>query len=455
MPELQDEQQDKKPTQSGRLGIGRLFSYGIAEMPFNMAAVPVGLFIPAFYAQDKGLDMAMVGFILMIARFWDVFTDPLIGYVSDRTRTLIGRRKPWIIASVPLVMIAVYKLFLPSGEVSGLYLLFWIMVLWLGWTLFNIPYYAWGAELSPDYEERTRITGWRTVLGLFGTLTAMFVPAMCQLFFGFGGRAGESLYIIGIIALIATPLGVSILVRFVPERQDFVPAELHIIQGLKIMWSNAPFRRLIFAFVFSTLASALTAPIFVMLISHVIKEPTATPLILLAYYGANMAGIPFWVWLAERTDKHVTWLISISMMGLIFPTFMFLGEGDLIFTAVLFFSLGLAGGNLFVIPSSMKADVIDLDRLESGEDRAGLFFAAWSTATKMVSALGVGITLPVLAYLGFDPTVENGPDQLFALQAYYAFAPVVFYLLAGTLVIGYPITRQRHQEIRASLAAGE
>lgn len=451
---MSDNQQEN-PTKPSRLGIGRLFSYGIAELPFNMAAVPVALFIPAFYAQDKGLDMALVGFILMMARFWDVFTDPLIGYLSDRTRTVIGRRKPWIIASVPLVMIAVYKLFLPSGDVSGLYLLFWVMVLWLGWTLFNIPYYAWGAELSPDYEERTRITGWRTVLGLFGTLTAMFVPAMAQLFFGFGGRAGESLYIIGVTALIATPICVSILVRFVPERQDFVPAQLHIIQGLKIMWGNAPFRRLIFAFVFSTLASALTSPIFIMLISHVIKEPTATPFILLAYYGANVAGIPFWIWLAERTDKHITWLISISMMGLIFPTFMFLGEGDLVFTAILFFSLGLAGGNLFVIPSSMKADVIDLDRLESGEDRAGLFFAAWSTATKMVSALGVGITLPVLAYLGFDPTVENGPDQLFALQAYYAFAPVVFYLLAGALVVGYPITRKRHQEIRASLAAGE
>ena len=419
----------------------------------SMASTPVSLFIPAFYTQDLGLSMASVGTILMLSKFWDVITDPVIGFLSDRTRTKLGRRKPWIIASVPIVMISIYHLFFPPQDVGQLYLLLWIMVLWFGWTLFNIPYFAWGAELTPHYSERTRVTGWRTVAGLAGTLIAIAVPAASQVLFGWGGRTGEMIFMIGTAALILMPLLVFPAVAFVPEKDDFIPAQMNIWKGLRIMWGNKPFRRLLFAFVLSSLAISLSAPLFVLFVNHVIVDPTAAPKVVLGYFAGNLLGIPLWVWLAGKTDKHITWLCSISLMGLMFPQFLWLGEGDILLAAFLLFVIGIGGGNTAVVPTSMKADVIDLDSVESGEDRAGLFFAAWSTATKVVAALGVGISMPVLGYLGFDPTIVNPPEQLFALQAWFALVPVAFYLLSATLVIGYPITRLRHTELRAQLAA--
>lgn len=419
----------------------------------SMASTPVSLFIPAFYTQDLGLGMAAVGGILMLSRFWDVVTDPVIGYLTDRTRSPIGRRKPWIIASVPIVMIAIYNLFFPPDDADETFLLIWIMALWFGWTLFNIPYYAWGAELSTSYTERTRVTGWRTTAGLLGTLIAIAIPAASQALFGWGGRSGEMIYMIGIGVLLLTPLLVVPAVAYVPERSDFVPAQMNVIAGLRVMWSNGPFRRLLFAFVFGSLAVALSAPLFVIFISHVIEDPTAAPRVVLGYYAGNLLGIPFWVWLAQRTDKHITWLFSISLMGLMFPQFLLLGPGDTWLAAFLLFMVGLGGGNMAVVPTSMKADVIDLDSLESSEDRAGLFFAAWSTATKLVGALGVGISLPALAYLGFDPTVVNEPEQLFSLRAWFSLVPVLFYLASAALIIGYPITRARHAQIRAELEA--
>mgnify|MGYP001814269922 FL=1 len=265
---------------------------------------------------------------------------------------------------------------------------------------------VWGAELSPMYTERTRVTGWRTTAGLLGTLLAIAIPAASPELFGWGGRSGEMIYMIGVAALVLTPLLVAPAVARVPEKNDFVPAQKNIIDGLKIMWGNGPFRRLLFAFVFSSLAVALSAPLFVLFISHVIEDPTAAPRVVLGYYGGSLIGIPFWVWLAEKTDKHITWLFSITLMGVMFPQFLWLGPGDTWLAAFFLFVVGLGGGNMAVVPTSMKADVIDLDGLESGEDRAGLFFAAWSTATKMVGALGVGISLPALAYLGFDPTLS-------------------------------------------------
>lgn len=429
-----------------------LFAYSIAELPMSMVVTPVSLFLPAFYTQDLGLGMATVGLVLMLSKFWDVATDPIIGYMSDRTRSRIGRRKPWIVASVPLVMIAVYQLFLPPTDVDAAFLLIWIMVLWLGWTLFNIPYFAWGAELSPDYLDRTRITGWRTMAGLAGTLTAIAIPAAAQQLFGWGGRNAETMLIIGVTALCLIPLCVGAAGLAVPEKDGFVPARREIVAGLRIMWANGPFRRLLLAFLVSSLAMSLTVPLFVLFITHVIGDPAAAPQFVLVHYAANLLGVPFWMWLARRTDKHVTWLYSILVIGLMFPQFMWLDQGDVGLGLFLMVVIGFAVGNVTVVPASMKADVIDLDSIASGEDRAGLFFAAWSTATKLVSALGVGISMPILAWLGFDPTIRNAPEQLFAFQAYFSFAPVLFYLAAALLIIGYPINRATHARVREVLA---
>ena len=243
-----------------RLSKARLGAYSLAEFPSNMMTTPVALFLPAFYTQDLGLSLTAVGLILMGARVWDVATDPIIGYFGDRTRTPIGRRKPWILAALPMMMVAVYFLFLPEGEVTNTYLFGWIMLLYLGWTFLNIPYYAWGAELSVDYQERTRITGWRTMIGVSGTVFAILLPNIGQTFFDFGGRSGETLYVIGIGILCLLPFCLLTPIATVPEKDNFVPSRIPIFEGLKIMLSNAAFRRLVACYFFTYLAVALTAP---------------------------------------------------------------------------------------------------------------------------------------------------------------------------------------------------
>ena len=419
----------------------------------QMVSLPMGVFLPAFYAQELGLGLAAVGMILMAARLWDVVTDPVIGYLSDRTKTRIGRRKPWILASVPLVMLSVHQLFAPGESVSNAYLLVWTMLLWLGWTLFNIPYYAWGAELSSGYAERTRITGWRTMLGFCGGMAAVLFPAVSQMFLDYGGTSGETLDMIANVVVWMMPICTILLLAKVRERPNFVPPKIEILPGLKVMWANAAFRRLLFAYIACTTGSALGSPVIVIFFDHVIGDPTVTPMVLMGYFVASLAGVPLWVWLAGKTDKHLTWLIALSVLALTFPGFLFLGEGDVLLGAGLMFLVGIAS-NFAVVPVSMKADVIDLDRLQSGENRAGVFFAAWSTATKLAMALGVGISMPMLEMLGFDPRIANPPEQLFALRAWFSFAPPAFYIVAAAVLLGYPITRSKHREIQAQIANG-
>jgi Na+/melibiose symporter-like transporter len=122
--------------------------FGLPEFAVYLAVIPMALYLPFFYSRDLGLDIADIGLLLMVARISDVITDPLIGWLSDRTKTRWGRRKPWMVGGAPIMMIAAYQLFAPSVTVTNTYLLVWSVVLWFGWTLINISYFAWGRSFQ-------------------------------------------------------------------------------------------------------------------------------------------------------------------------------------------------------------------------------------------------------------------------------------------------------------------
>jgi len=119
-------------------------------IPLSALGLPLLVYLPPFYAEEMGLGLSLVGTIFMITRFWDVFTDPILGILSDRVTTPLGRRRHWIILSVPILMICVYKVFIPEAQITGNHLLSWMLLLYVGWTLLSISHMSWGAELSSD-----------------------------------------------------------------------------------------------------------------------------------------------------------------------------------------------------------------------------------------------------------------------------------------------------------------
>ena len=154
-----------------------LLSYGAPALPLAVLTLPVYIFLPAFYTQEIGIPIATVGTVLLLTRAFDAVSDPLIGYASDRLSTRFGRRKVWLIAGAPLAALAAYMLFVPFAGASASYLLFWSLVLSLAWTGIIVPYGAWGAELTGDYDERSRIAGVREGLTIVsGPSPPHFLP---------------------------------------------------------------------------------------------------------------------------------------------------------------------------------------------------------------------------------------------------------------------------------------
>lgn len=438
-----------------RLKRSTLFFYSLTDLPVAMSIFPVIVFVPRFYASDVGVPLALVGTIMIAVRIFDVITDPLMGYISDHTRSRFGRRRPWILAATPILMLSIYQLFLPPADADGWHMLIWSMVLSIGTTMMLIPYYAWGAELSTDYNERSRITGGRAMAGVMGSLTAQLVPAAALIFFGMGGSAAV-LEIVGITMLIVMPVCVALTLLNTPEAQIEVRSTLPVIRGLKIMWENQPFKLLVVAFMIGSIGLNITTPLYIFFIADVLGAEDQAIFMLTFFYLTSFFAVPFWVWLSRRIGKHRAYIASFVVIACAHPFYLLLGEGDFWFMLPITVATGFAaGGFAQALPNSMKADVIDLDNLASGENRAALFFSSWSFAQKATSSVGAAIAMFGLALFGFDaaPGATNGADELFGLRFLFSTFPSIFFLLGAAVVWKYPITESRHAEIRREIDA--
>ncbi len=438
------------PTQA--LSRRRLFFYSLPEMPLQVAAIPVMTFIPNYYGSELGVSLATVGTVWLLATLIDGLSDPVIGYASDRTNTRWGRRRVWMLASVPLMMISIHRLFFPSTGADGTYLLFWMVCLWIGWTMLLIPYYAWGAELSDEYHERAVVSAWRTWIGMFANVMSKLIPVAALYFFAYGGTR-EVLVIVGWMMMALIPLTVILAVTQVPERTNYVPTRAPLMQGIKLMWKNGPFKRLLLAFFINYIGTSISSATIIFYIRGVIGEEQAGITMILCYYLVNLLSIPFWLKISKRIGKHKAWVAGLSIFVVASPLYLFLGEGDFIWVLPIAAITGLGGGAFWVMPNAMKADVIDLDRLKSGEDRAATYFAVWSLAIKIAMALGPWMALTALDLVGFDatPDAENTPEQLLGLKLIFVMSVPVFYSIAALVAWRYPITEERHRRLRTLL----
>jgi GPH family glycoside/pentoside/hexuronide:cation symporter len=429
--------------------------YGLPNLPTSIVGLPIAIYIPAFYAGDLGLSLAFVGVILTLSRLTDVVTDPMIGILSDRWETRFGRRKPWLVLGTPLMAGALWMLFVPPGEVSTLYLFIWISLLYLSFTLIDIPYRAWGAELSKDYRERSRVTGWREGFGYIGLIAALVIPLF--MFFGLelsGPR--NALYGIAVAVAFSLPLLMVPALAFVPEPRPerLDRAKVQFGQGLKIVWRNGPFRRLVMCLTMFVVAVSMTASLSFFFVRHTMEEPFERyAIFVLVYYLSSSAAIPIWLRISDRLGKHKTVVLGIIWLSVWSAPIPLLGPGDYWIFFFLMIMKGSAVGSLIFLPASMAADIVDLDTLRTGEQRTGLYFSLWGMVSKGGAALGVLVATTGVAWFGFDPAIEtNTPGAKMSVAVMYSLFPAALALTALPLLWRYPLTEERQKRMRDRIA---
>ncbi len=416
-----------------------------------MLTLPVYVYLPAVYAAEFGLPLASIGLVLLAVRLFDAASDPIIGYCSDRLPIRGERRRPYLILSIPLIGIAAWMVMRPPTDVGLGYLALWSALLSIGWTLAIIPYNAWGAELSGDYNERSRITGTREALVVAGTVIATALPAGLAAA-GVTGNAAV-LSTIAIIVCVSLPILAVIAVLAVPEPVNYSRTVTGFRAGLAIMRSNRPFLRLIAAFGLNGIANGLPASLFLFFAAErLAASQTEQGLLLLTYFFCGVAAIPFWVWLSRHWGKHRTWCVAMLAACGAFVWVPLLDAGDIVPFLAICVVTGAALGADLTLPTSMQADVIDADTAKSGEQRSAIYFAMWSMVTKLTLALAVGVALPTLALFGFEPG-SGTATGLLALAVLYSLVPTGFKLAAIALMWRYPLTETAQAELRHRIEA--
>lgn len=429
----------------------RILSYGTINLPLSFIGYPIVIFVAPFYASELGLPLGILGTMLFLARMSDVITDPLIGVGSDSLRTRFGRRKPWIAAGILVMMLGVYKLFIPSPGVGTLYFLTWVSVVYLGFTMVTLPHEAWGGELSPHYEERTRITGARMLFGLIGLVLATVVPAV--ILGRSGGTMGMVLETLAWIVIALLPICGAWLLWAVPAATPAeVKDEVPFMKGLRRMWRNGPFVRMLLILLLAVIGETFRITITLFYARDVIGIGNLGS-IYLYYFGVGLLGIPVWIKLGNTIGKHRALALSFITLAVLSLCMLPLGRGDTIVFIILFTAKGFCFGSLQLLPSAMIADVVDVDSARSGKSPQGLYYAAAGVALKLGMALGQGLSLNLLAVVGYQAAGGSSASALSWLSLFYCIPAAALFLIALPLVWRYPLTSARHKKIRAKFDA--
>lgn len=453
-------------TPAPRLPLRTRLAYGVPNLGLALVGMPILVYLPRFYSDVVGISVAWLGVVFVVGRIIDAVTDPLVGVLSDRSRSAAGRRRPWIAwGCLPLALLSV-ALYVPPQSLSDTTAAAWASLVILGWflayTAVNVPYRALGPELSDDYDERTALFSIREGLLVVGTLLAAAGPGLIGYLLDLeDGNPEHERRRFAVYAAVAAPvLVIACLtcVRRVRERfaaQAGPPTSRSAVTTqLREAFANRPFVILLSAFVVIAIGSSLPAVLISYFLAYWLDATPLLPVFLLVYFGVGMACLPGWVWLSRRRGKKTTWLAAMAVNAGFFAFVSLVQPGQVLLYGVLVAGSGIGGVAVLAMPYAMQADVIDHDELKTGERREGLYGGLWSIAEKTAAGLGLGVSMLVLDAVGYRPNQVQSPLVLDVLRALYVGLPCASIVAGFVIALRYPLDRRAHEAITAELQRG-
>jgi Na+/melibiose symporter-like transporter len=451
----------------GRLSSSTLLAFSLPCLIQSLLFIPVMAVFPTIYEKYYGVSFAALGLAVLVSRSADSVVDPIVAYLSDRTRTPIGPRKPWLIGGGILGVVAIYYLFLPPARPDAIYFLVWSSAVYLAWSLMQVPHDAWATEISSDYDERSRIFTFKNTIGQIGGFAFFVLPIVLTQFFGFKSTemTPQVMRVAGVASLVLLPLTLAGAVLLVPKAKVMSFQEINFVETIVAIARNRPYR--IFLLVFAIQGWALgiyAAMIYPYLEGYmnIGAKPqshsiwAASPLLVLGV--ANLFAIvsmPFWLWAAKTFGKHQAWgwgsfLTNIVLLGWLFVK---PGQAAIIPTYVISALYGFFSSCASVCYPAIVADINDYGLLKSGASRAGTLFAGVTLVAKLTSAAGGAVALIMVGLFGFTtkPGAVLSDFTRFGVQFSFIGIHTVLQVIAVFFILKFPLNKRRHAAIRKRL----
>jgi len=448
----------KRSGPPAKVPLSQKVAYSLPAAALAVIGIPIYVYIPKFYTDVVGVEVAVLGYLLFSVRIFDAVTDPLLGYLSDKTSSRFGRRRPYIALGAVAVALFMVLLFNPPAGTPGFETLWFgvcLYALFLSWTIVTVPYEALGPEITFDYHERTALFGMRDGFLIGGTLIAASAPALVQYAFGLAETgAGERAKFFW-ISVLYTPLLIGscwwCVYRLRESAFSSSTEAFKLFTGLRRILRNRPFMILLAAYTISAIGNNLPATLILYYVEYVLQSDLAD-FFLLLYFVTGISFLPVWISLAARIGKKWAWIASMALNTGAFVGVFFLGAGDIMLYGILVFLSGIGFGATLALPSAIQADVIDYDELLTGRRREGNYIGLWSVAKKLAAAVGIGVGLTLLGQAGYAANTPQTEEVQLVLRSLYALVPSMCNLVALLIALAYPISESIHKEIRVAIA---
>lgn len=427
-----------------------LAAFAAPCLPISALGLPLVVYLPEFYASELGLSLSAVGAAFLVVRLIDIFFDPVIGGMMDRTRTQWGRFRPWLVAGSPLVMIGAFALFMAKPGIGPLYLWFWLVITYAGYSMVVLSHTAWASVLSRDYQERSRVYGWWQAGNVIGMILVLTLPPIISL--AFKGDHAAGIRSMGWFIVLLIPLSVLLSTRAVGEPPAPVMRHASGLPQYLALLRRGSVRKLLLTDLLMGLAPGISGALFFFFFERIKHfDKTQAGLLLLIYFVAALAGAPLWPVLAKRIGKHQALAIASVVYAAVQICAVLTPAGNSWAGMLVLILAGLPYSAAPLLVRSMMADIGDEERLASGADRTGLLYALVNGTVKLGHALAIG-SFPLLALLGFDPKLSTAVGDA-ALIALYAVVPAAMGLVVAAVMLRYPLDSTRVAEIQRLLAA--
>ena len=456
-----------------KLRFGTKLAYGVGEVASSAVTNIRVFFLLFFLTNVAGLNATMAGTVLLIGRVWDAVNDPLIGWLSDRTRSRWGKRHPWmVLGAIPFGIFFFLPWVVPHFSLdfnSNQGSLFWYYVIVAllfdtAYTVVTLPYAALAPEMTKDYNERTSLI---SIQQAFSVGAGIFALVLAQFIFSMVADSSSKYLILGGVCA-----GLSVLTIYVcvwgtrqhtstlsePQSKNNRSVALPLWSQIRTVLNNRAFQLVTGTYVcfwVSVQVSAAVLPYFVVNWMRLPEQHFTQLAIVIQVTSLSMMFV--WGWVSQRIGKKAVYFLGIPVLIVSQTGLFFLQSGQVGLMYCCGVGIGIGLSIVYLIPWSMLPDVIDLDELESGQRREGLFYGFMVQMQKFGLAIALFLVGKGLDWAGLIPAVAGKPapiqpdSALLAIRLEIGPLPTLALFCGLVLAYFYPITREVHAEILLKL----
>ncbi|HKT85075.1 MAG TPA: MFS transporter [Novosphingobium sp.] len=438
-----------------RLDNWRLLRFTAMAVPIYAAAQPVMAFVPAILSRHYSISLAALGLVYLIGQVVNSLLDPVVGALSDRTVSRFGRRRPWIAGGGVVFIIGSAMLFFPPAGVGLAWVGLGVLCYYSGYSATLTTHLAWSGEISGDYDQRTRIASWFTLLTSGALVLALALPALADQWYPDDGPLRLTLF--GVLVLFTAVPGLLLTLTALPDSGPPITGEPFALRTtLAAVFGNRLLLRVLAADAVVTAGQSIRTALLLFVVTIYFQKPEWAAGLFLLQYAFGMFAGPIWQRIGLHLGKTRGAVTAELVQAAINFGLVFLAPDRFGLMIALAVAQGLSQGSGNLMLRSMVADVADVHRAGTGEDRVGLYYSVFSVSMKLGSALAFGIALPLVAAFGFDPkSAANTPQALHALLLVFALGPALAHTAAAAIIAGFPLNAARHAEIRRQINARE